>query len=50
MKFLRYLSGSIFLLWLLGIVFRFGGKIINTLLIVSIIVFIFDTFRTKKYT
>lgn len=48
MGFLRWLGGIVVFFWLLGIFFRFAGKLIHLLLIVAVIVFLFDFFFGSK--
>lgn len=47
MGFLRWLGGIVVAIWLLGLIFKIGGGLINILLVVAAIVFIVD-FITKK--
>jgi len=42
MVFLRWLGGIIIFFWLLGLIFKIGGGMINLLLIIAAIVFIVD--------
>ncbi|MBC8060568.1 MAG: lmo0937 family membrane protein, partial [Clostridiaceae bacterium] len=42
MGFLRWLGGIVVFFWLLGLLFKIGGGLINILLVVAAIVFIFD--------
>lgn len=50
MTILRWIGGIVVFFWLLGLIFRIGGSLINILLIVAAIVFIFDwiTGKSKK--
>lgn len=47
MGFLRWLGGIVVAIWLLGLIFKIGGGLINILLVVAAIVFIVD-FITRK--
>jgi len=48
MLFLRWLGGFVVLLGLMGLLFSIGGNLINILLIVAAIVFIFDALSSRK--
>jgi len=48
MTFLRWLGGFVFLFYLIGVLFRIGGDLINILLIVAAIVFIIDVLSSKR--
>ncbi len=48
MTFLRWLGGFIVLFWLMGVLFSIGGSLINILLIVAAIVFVFDVLASRK--
>ena len=48
MGFLRWLGGIVVFFWVLGILFKFGGSMINILLVVAAIVFIVDKISGKK--
>ncbi|MCB2293476.1 DUF5670 family protein [Clostridium algoriphilum] len=48
MTVLRWLGGFVVLFWLIGILFRIGGDLINILLIIAAIVFIIDVFSNKR--
>ena len=51
MTFLKWLGGFIVLFWLIGLIFKIGGSLINLLLIVAALVFILDAlFGRKKYS
>ncbi len=42
MGFLRWLGGIVVFFWAIGLLFKIGGGLIHTLLIVAAIVFIID--------
>ncbi len=42
MTFLRWLGGFVVFFWILGLLFRIGGSLINVLLVVAAIIFIID--------
>lgn len=48
MTFLKILGAIVLVFWLLGLIFRLGGYMINILLLVAAIVFIVDTFSNKN--
>ncbi|VYU65918.1 lmo0937 family membrane protein [Clostridium tertium] len=48
MGFLRWLGGIVVVVWLLGLLFKIGGGLINILLIVAAIVFIADFITSRK--
>lgn len=48
MGFLRWLGGIVVFFWLLGLIFSFGGALINLLLIVAAVIFIIDFISDKK--
>lgn len=48
MAFLRWLGGFIILFWIIGLIFRIGGSLINLLLIIAGLIFIADLLLGKK--
>ncbi|MBZ9687718.1 lmo0937 family membrane protein [Clostridium estertheticum] len=48
MGFLRWIGGIVVLFWVLGLIFRIGGGLIHTLLVVAAIVFIVDMISGKR--
>jgi hypothetical protein len=50
MGVLRLLGGLVIMFWLIGLLFRIGGGIINLLLIVAAAIFIADAFFEHKKT
>lgn len=48
MTFLRWLGGFVVLIWLLGLIFKIGGKLISTLLLIAAIIFIIDAIFVRK--
>ncbi|WP_341472630.1 DUF5670 family protein [Hathewaya massiliensis] len=48
MKFLRWLLCIIPFFFILGLMFKIGGKLINILLIISLIVFITDSLLRRN--
>lgn len=50
MVFLRWLGGIVLLFWLIGLIFRIGGNLINLLLIVAAIIFVVDALFGRKKT
>ena len=47
MGFLRWLGGIVVFFWLVGLIFKIGGGMINTLLVVAAIVFLVDFISRK---
>lgn len=47
MGFLRWLGGIVVFFWILGLVFKISGGLLNTLFIVAAIVFIVDFISRK---
>lgn len=47
MGFLRWLGGIVVFFWVMGLIFKIGGGLINTLLIVAAIVFLVDFIQRK---
>lgn len=50
MAFLRWLGGFVVLFWLIGLIFRIGGSLINILLLVAAIIFVIDVIFGRKRT
>ncbi|MBL4936150.1 hypothetical protein JK636_10300 [Clostridium sp. YIM B02515] len=50
MTILRWIGGFVVLFWLIGLIFRIGGGLINLLLIVAAVVFIVDALFGRKKT
>ena len=50
MAFLRWLGGFIVLFWLIGLIFKIGGGLINILLLVAAIIFVIDAIFGRKKT
>ena len=48
MTILRWLGGIVLLFWIIGLLFRIGGSLINLLLIVAAVVFIIDALFGRK--
>ena len=48
MGFLRWIGGIIVFIWLLGFIFKIGGDLIHTLLIIAAIIFIFDAITGRR--
>lgn len=48
MGFLRWLGGIVVFFWVLGLIFRLGGKFIHLLLVVAAIVYLYDLFFGRK--
>lgn len=48
MTVLRWIGGFVVLFWLIGLIFRIGGSLINLLLIVAAVVFIIDAIFGRK--
>ncbi|NLP29221.1 MAG: lmo0937 family membrane protein [Clostridia bacterium] len=42
MSILRWIGGFVVFFWLLGLLFRIGGSLINILLVVAAVIFIVD--------
>lgn len=47
MGFLRWLGGIVVFFWLVGLIFKIGGGMINILLVVAAIVFLVDFISGK---
>ncbi|ERI94122.1 hypothetical protein HMPREF1982_01134 [Clostridiales bacterium oral taxon 876 str. F0540] len=50
MTILRWIGGFVVLFWLIGLIFRIGGGLINLLLIVAAVVFIVDALFGRRKT
>lgn len=50
MAFLRWLGGFVVLFWLIGLIFRIGGNMINLLLLVAALIFVIDAIFGRKKT
>ena len=50
MAFLRWLGGFVVLFWLIGLIFKIGGSLINILLLVAAIIFVVDAIFGRKKT
>jgi hypothetical protein len=50
MNFLRWLGGFVVFFWLIGLLFRIGGGLINLLLIIAAVIFIVDAIFGRKKT
>ena len=50
MAFLRWLGGFVVLFWLIGLIFKIGGSLINILLLVAAIIFVIDAIFGRKKT
>lgn len=48
MTFLRWLGGFVVLFWLIGLLFKIGGNLINILLVAAAVIFIADALSHKK--
>lgn len=48
MTVLRWIGGFVVLFWLIGLIFRIGGSLINLLLIVAAVVFIVDAIFGRR--
>ena len=48
MNFLRWLGGIVVLFWLIGLLFKIGGSLINLLLLVAVIIFVVDAIWGRK--
>lgn len=48
MAFLRWLGGFVVLFWLIGLIFRIGGSLINLLLFLAAIIFVIDAIWGRK--
>lgn len=48
MTVLRWIGGFVVLFWLIGLIFRIGGSLINLLLIVAAVVFIIDAIFGRR--
>jgi len=50
MAFLRWLGGFVVLFWLIGLIFKIGGSLINILLLIAAIIFVIDAIFGRKKT
>ena len=50
MAFLRWLGGFVVLFWLIGLIFKIGGNMINLLLLVAALIFVIDAIFGRKKT
>ena len=48
MGLLRWIGGIVVFFWVLGLIFRVGGALIHTLLVIAVIVFIVDKISGKR--
>lgn len=48
MSFLRWLGGFVVLFWLIGLIFRIGGSLINLLLLVAAVIFVVDALFGRR--
>jgi len=48
MGLLRWIGGVVIFIWVLGLIFKIGGGLIHTLLIIAVIVFIVDKISGKR--
>ncbi len=48
MGFLRWIGGIVVFFWVLGFLFKIGGGLIHTLLVIAAIVFIVDKISGKR--
>lgn len=48
MSFMRYIGGFVILFLLIGLLFKIGSNLINLMLLISALIFIFDTLYTRK--
>lgn len=48
MTVLRFIGGLVVLFWLIGLIFRIGGSLINILIAAAAVVFIMDALFGRK--
>lgn len=48
MGILRVIGGIVVLFWLLGLIFRIGGSLINLLLLIAAIIFVVDALFGRR--
>ncbi|WP_180963957.1 DUF5670 family protein [Haloimpatiens massiliensis] len=48
MNFLRWLGSIILLFWIIALIFKIGGYLINLLLALAIVIFILDALLNRK--
>lgn len=48
MIFLRWLGGIVLISWLIGLILRIGGSLINLLLLIAALVFVVDVILGRK--
>ncbi len=48
MIFLRWLGSIVLIFWLIGLILRIGGNLINLLLLIAALVFVVDVILERK--
>lgn len=48
MGFLRWIGGFVVLFWIIGLIFRIGGSLINLLLLAAAIIFVVDAIFGRR--
>jgi hypothetical protein len=48
MRFIRWLAAVLLLFWLISLIFRLGGLLVNMLLLTAGIIFTFDVVSNRK--
>ncbi|WP_164917174.1 DUF5670 family protein [Clostridium sp. JN-9] len=48
MIFLRWLGSIVLIFWLIGLILRIGGSLINLLLLIAALVFVVDVILERK--
>lgn len=48
MKALHWIGAIVVFFWILGLIFKIGGRLINLLLVISAIIFIYDIITNNK--
>lgn len=48
MGILRWIGGIVVLFWIIGLIFRIGGNLINLLLLIAAVIFVVDALFGRR--
>ncbi|MBM7870324.1 hypothetical protein JOC70_001809 [Clostridium pascui] len=48
MGILRWIGGIVVLFWIIGLIFRIGGSLINLLLLIAAVIFVVDALFGRR--
>lgn len=48
MSILRWIGGIVVLFWIIGLIFRIGGSLINLLLLIAAVIFVVDALFGRR--